>query len=331
MRNKILIITASNETNVSRVIEYLTAIGARAFRLDTDRILEDALFTSVTTDGETQWSIRVGNESVASEEIASIWYRRPSDPKAAPDVTPHCREFVENEAKKFLRNLWSVTADEGIFWLNHPEVLKEMESNKLHQLRLAARVGLRVPETLVTNDSQAAGNFLTKWNGDVIIKTFGGVPIRDRDGKDRVVYTNRVPREILDRFSADVRLSPVMLQNYIEKDFELRITAVHDTFFTCAIYSQESDKTRDDWRRYDLEHVRHVPFALPRDIEVKLNGFMELSGLAFGAIDMIVTPQGDYVFLEVNPSGQWQWIEVLTGMPISRAIAELLAHPPVQK
>ena len=82
-----------------------------------------------------------------------------------------------------------------------------------------------------------------------------------------------------------------------------------------------------DWRRYDFGHVKHEPCELPPEIVKKLLQAMRIWDLQFGAIDMILTPKGDYVFLEVNPSGKWGWIEAITGMPISKAIADLLVDP----
>jgi glutathione synthase/RimK-type ligase-like ATP-grasp enzyme len=83
----------------------------------------------------------------------------------------------------------------------------------------------------------------------------------------------------------------------------------------------------NDWRKYDFDRVRHEQFDLPIQVKEKLLFFMKACKIHFGAIDMILTPAGEYYFLEVNPSGQYGWIESLTAMPISRAIAETLTNP----
>ncbi|MBU4480422.1 MvdD family ATP-grasp ribosomal peptide maturase, partial [Patescibacteria group bacterium] len=127
---------------------------------------------------------------------------------------------------------------------------------------------------------------------------------------------------------ADFLLSPVMVQSYIPKKIELRVTIVGENIFTCAIHSQNSEKTKYDWRRYDFENVKHEEYQLPVNVRGKILAFMKKCRLNFGAIDMILTPDNEYVFLEVNPSGQFGWIEKLTGMPIAKSIAELLANPP---
>jgi len=139
-----------------------------------------------------------------------------------------------------------------------------------------------------------------------------------------MLYTNIVSEEELKMYLEDISLSPIMAQEYIHKKIELRITIIGEKIFTCAIHSQDSCCTKIDWRHYDFKNVRHERYQLPERIEKQLLKLMKILDLNFGAIDMILTPNGEYVFLEVNPSGQWGWIENLTGMPISKSIAELL-------
>lgn len=104
----------------------------------------------------------------------------------------------------------------------------------------------------------------------------------------------------------------------------LVVTKPGDKVFPCAISSQNSQQTIEDWRRYDLPNTPHKPYALPMDLEQKCIALVKTLGLIFGCIDMIITPNNEYVFLEINPNGQWLWIEQLTGLPIAKALAELL-------
>jgi glutathione synthase/RimK-type ligase-like ATP-grasp enzyme len=93
---------------------------------------------------------------------------------------------------------------------------------------------------------------------------------------------------------------------------------------SCKIDSQASEATKIDWRHYDFVNVKHTAVNLPDDIQQKLLRFMQAVGLRYGAIDMVETPKGDFVFLEINPSGQWGWIADIAGLPISEAVAEML-------
>jgi len=117
-----------------------------------------------------------------------------------------------------------------------------------------------------------------------------------------------------------------VFQEYIPKALELRISIVGHQVFAAAIYSQMTERTKHDWRRYDLEKTPHAVYILPAGVERACIDIVQHYGLAFAAIDMVVTPQGDFVFLELNPNGQWLWIERLTGQPISDAIADMLVR-----
>ncbi len=119
-----------------------------------------------------------------------------------------------------------------------------------------------------------------------------------------------------------------MVQEYVPKDVELRVTIVGRKVFACAIHSQDSELTKHDWRKYDFGNVRHELCTLPGEVEQNLIALLRFWNLSYGAIDLVRTPDGRYVFLEINPNGQWGWIEELTGAPIAETIAETLANPP---
>ena len=142
------------------------------------------------------------------------------------------------------------------------------------------------------------------------------------------IYTHRVEEEHLQNLEG-VRHVPCMFQERVEKKFELRITVVGKQIFTAEIHSQLSPRTRDDWRRYDLQNTPHRVHDLPPAIAESCFNLLSHYQLNFGAIDMIVTPDDRYVFLELNPNGQWLWIEHLTHMPITAAIADMLIRASV--
>src|SRR5262249_2530274 len=141
--------------------------------------------------------------------------------------------------------------------------------------------------------------------------------------ESRVVFTQFLTVDRLEELDS-LAVCPAIFQEYIEKQVELRITIVGDQVFTAAIHSQEHPQTQGDFRRLALmpnpESVKHTIFDLPSEIRSKLLSLMSRLGLVFGCVDMILTPCGEYVFLEVNPAGQWGWIEQMTGMPITEAL-----------
>jgi len=138
------------------------------------------------------------------------------------------------------------------------------------------------------------------------------------------VYTTTLEDDDL---ASDLSLSmcPAIYQEYVEKAYELRVTVVGEEAFACAIHSQESEQTQVDWRRYDFDNTPHEPYDLDPDLKAKCVEIVGRFGLRFSAMDLIVRPDGKVFFLELNPNGQWGWIEELTGLPITKALADLLS------
>jgi hypothetical protein len=125
-----------------------------------------------------------------------------------------------------------------------------------------------------------------------------------------------------------VRAAPCLLQEQIAKSLELRVTVVASEVFACAMDTQASPRTRCDYRKYDFERVQHTRYYLPEEIEKRCRRLVRNLGLYFASMDLILTPSGEFVFLDLNPNGQWLWTEELAELPISLAIARLLADPP---
>jgi glutathione synthase/RimK-type ligase-like ATP-grasp enzyme len=122
-----------------------------------------------------------------------------------------------------------------------------------------------------------------------------------------------------------LRECPLTIQNYIEKSYELRVTVVSDRVFACKINSQETGgDTAIDWRRYNIPKTPHSRYELPEDVREKLLLFHSYFGLTASSFDIIRSREGDFVFLESNPYGQWLWIEDLTGLQITAAITDAL-------
>ena len=127
-----------------------------------------------------------------------------------------------------------------------------------------------------------------------------------------------------------VRYAPHLFQKYIDKAYEVRVTVINSQCFAVRIDSQANAKTKIDWRNYDLEHTPHSALVLPAEIEQRILNYVRSYGLTFSALDFIVTPTDDWVFLENNPNGQWLWLEELTGLPMTEALISALIHEPRQ-
>ena len=138
------------------------------------------------------------------------------------------------------------------------------------------------------------------------------------------IYTSRLSVPDALELADTVALAPVILQPYIHKTHELRITVVADQVFACQIDSQSSERSATDWRRYDLTNTPYSAVGIEQELREQIGAFMVKAGLIFAAFDFIVDTQGCIKFVEVNPAGQFGWVEELTGLTISHAICDWL-------
>jgi glutathione synthase/RimK-type ligase-like ATP-grasp enzyme len=191
------------------------------------------------------------------------------------------------------------------------------------QLELARAVGLDVPRTLVTNDPAAVRALWEQCAGRLVTKMMASFAIR-ADGADQVVFTNPLSEQDLAGLDG-LRLCPMTFQERLEKELELRVTVVGRRTFTASIDSRALERSRTDWRREGLALIdRWKPHVLPADVERGLLALMDALGLNYGAADFVITPEGRHVFLEVNPAGEFFWLERENGFPISDALADVL-------
>jgi len=161
------------------------------------------------------------------------------------------------------------------------------------------------------------------------VKSFGGsVVIKQATGLKNQVRNERGGSFVTVVNEDDLGTAnyPMVLQKYVPKKYEVRVTIAGDRVFSCKINSQDSpnNATRIDWRIYDFENVKFTAMEIPSDIKEKCIRLTKMLGLKYSAMDFIYDPDGNYWFLEVNPNGLWMWIEQLSGLPISEAIADLL-------
>lgn len=254
----------------------------------------------------------------ALSRVKSILYRRPTHYVVDKALPPTVQVFAENEAFKgfggILRSL-------DCFWVSHPDALRAANF-KPRQLQVAKQHGMRTPRTEITNDPAALLRFYEECHGRLIYKTLYGGNVGASGDEYDAIYTSIVTPESL-QHAERVRYTAHLFQEHIEKAFDVRVTVVGDAVFAAAIDSQEHEATRVDFRA-SYAHLRYRRFQLPKDIEQACVAIVHTFGLEYGAIDMAVTPSGDFVWFELNPNGQYQWIEYHTKLPITSALVDLL-------
>ena len=248
----------------------------------------------------------------------TAWIRHPNN-TASTALDPADRIFAERELRYFQRGLFAAFAAGGSSTMvaNHPRA-KSLAELKAPQLIAARNAGLSIPETLFSNDPDAVRSFLQSSNGRVIYKSHSPA-VWASEGKTYAVYTTFVTEDDLAGVDS-AHFNPGIFQRFVAKARELRIWIFGRTCVAASL----SNGHELDWR---IDHRMNVtPYSLPRDVEERLLRFMDELGLAMGMVDMIVTPDGDHVFLEVNEQGQFLWVELMNPeIPVLETCARFLA------
>lgn len=313
----ILVVTKTKDTTADFVIKRMIERNLRSIRVNTDSFAnESTVAVRFPFDSSI---ISIGGNRVNIADINSVWFRRFGHPEQTAIRDQEARKFSEQEFEFCLK--WMLDS------LTCPVIDKEIDTlrarNKFEQLSVAQKIGLEIPKTLITNDPLVAREFI-KGIEVSVVKSVGGYGRKVKGGFESV-YTNVVTPEILKNLES-IRLAPVCIQEKIEKKFELRVTVVDERIFSCRIDSQISERTKVDWRRYDPPKTPHRAWEIGSQIQEKLLAIMKYFKIRFAAFDLIVTPEDRTVFLEMNPSGQFVWIELLTGMPITDTLIDELAR-----
>lgn len=305
---KTLILSTSRNCHAESVQKELELIGKTTVRIDFDKIYSQQTIglqdSYLIVDGEYQ-------------EINSVFVHHPS-------IEIDNFIGIDDIDKQLTKSQWSglinnapALLDQHVRWLNNPNAMKCSSSTTL-QLRIAQNIGLKTPKTCITTDLKVLENFASI-NGRVILKP-GNLPGLKLQNKRLLAHIINVHELTSD----ELRFAPCLFQEYIEKSFELRIHVIGDIVIACKIESQKGGGTEIDWRNYNLKDTPHSEYHLDLELCEKCIQVTKLLGYEFGIIDAIITPEGEFVFLECNSQGHWLWIEELTGLSITKTIASHL-------
>ena len=316
-----LLISHSDDPHVGLVTRQLDLIGRKYHLLQTD-----------TIGGFTNPSVRISHQNqhirldgVDLDTITTVWNRRITiNPgwSTNPDMDPLLVQHVHDQRLALFDGLASLLPPSAI-WMNSIYGAR-LARSKIRQLAVAKDVGLAIPDTLVSNDAHEIRQFAGEHNATGLIsKILSPTPARVPNVQPQYsIFTTFIdPRLIED---AELEASPAIYQTKVDKIREARTIVVGERTLTCAIDSQNSVQTKLDWRRYDFKNVRHYEIELPPPVQQMLVELTKRLGLRYSAIDLAQTHDGSWCFFELNPGGQWAWLEEIAGIPIGQLIAESL-------
>lgn len=315
----LLILTNSRDATADFLVPILNESETSFLRLDTDTITDDLKIYYRPAGA----AFHVGDVFVTPYEVSHVWYRRPERLTST--------QFGDSPEGRFALSEWS-EAVEGFLsqvprqrWMNHPSA-NALASNKLDQMTIARSLGFSIPDTLVTQDKDEAREFINQHELRVIVKPLSSGYIERQNGADSLIYTNRVTEADLDALS-DVAACPTLFQQFVRKATDVRITVVDDAMHSIALYAKEPNgEQRCDVRRDNMADVRYELAELPPKVATMVRSLMSHYGLRFAAIDMVVDLNGVWHFLEINPNGQWAWMDILGASRIAPSFVDSFSH-----
>ena len=308
----IVVFSEPTDVHAQSVIRELAKAGESDVRLvDLREVPQRASLTMAFSNAHgSGFELAIGNgPPVRLDAVQSFWWRRPQTFVLPGGMDANSQHFALTELSTAFQGLWQCTTG---LWINDP-VRDSAAAHKPWQLETARDVGLAIPDTLMTTDPEKVRAFWESRRGEVIYKPFLQTFHSWRE-------TRQLKREELALLDS-VRLAPVIFQSLVPGAADLRVTIIGDEIFPAAVDIDKMEY-KLDVRLNQQAYERH---QLPADVGAKLLELMRRLGLEYGAIDLRLTPDGEYVFFEVNPAGQFLFVEHACGLPISAALAARLA------
>lgn len=307
-----LVVSSTIDFSTDLVCYRLLKGNKKFYRINRDEFTKYKIIVDFQSK---QLKISIGSESYIAdfEKLKGIYYRAPVFLRTQSKNTLSVEEQLErSQWSSFLRNL---ILFENAVWINNPVDTYRAE-NKMYQLLMAKKCGMNIPDTHVTNSSD-----VIKEENLYIVKSLDTALFYDVEKRiELFTYSNVVSgRELKDY---DLHAAPVFIQEFLNPKVDCRITYIMGKMFPFQILKR-GEGVYGDWR-FDKEKLEYIPFILPETEKQKILSMMSALNLNFGGIDLALV-DGKYYFIEVNPTGEWGWLENSTGCEISKSIADALS------
>lgn len=305
----ILIISTSNDSSTTFVIQWLDRLGKKWLRINDSDVLNLYFLGN-------DIKIEKNGFSFLLSSVTSCWYRRGYFKFNFGNFSniSSFETLQKAEVKNIIEYIYYILEQK-----KNINSLQNSNVNKLVVSSIARNLGILTPNDYLFSERNS---LLEKTNtGKFITKPISGDSIQKIEDFLIFNYTTILDTEQIEGDS----FFPSFVQNYIEKKYELRIFYLHGKFYSMAIFSQKDNQTNIDFRQYNENKPnRTAVFNLPKQIEIQLEQLMNELDLNCGSIDMIVTPENKYVFLEVNPVGQFGMVSEPCNYHLEKLIAQHL-------
>ncbi|EKE87651.1 MvdC/MvdD family ATP grasp protein [Idiomarina xiamenensis] len=313
-QKRILIVSHADDLHVDVLSTKLLAKGHSPFILKLDQFPRDYQFTQ--TYSQRRWRTELlhlpSGECLTSEQIGSVWLRKKAPYAYLTDeLSAQEQAFADKETTHTLFGfLYGLN---HCYWMNHPLAARHA-AFKGEQLQRAVAMGFDIPPSIISNDPSAVQSFQQQLRSPMVFKAMSSSMLAAEqvaaDERDTYgVHTTIIDADDEQALEA-VALLPCHFQGYVDKAYEVRATVIGDKLFAARIDSQADPRTRVDYRDFSAD-IPYTAITLPAAVEKRCLAFVHSYGLSYGALDLMVTAQDDYIFLENNPGGQFWFIEQL--------------------
>jgi hypothetical protein len=315
---KLLIITNKDDITVDFVVDRLNERKIDYFRFNTEEIgVSVSIIFDFTTNNYMIQDISTG-KNINLNEIGYVYFRRPLIVDPPMDLCQENYEYFWNEHSAILEGIYHILSNAK--WLNNVFNIR-MAENKVNQLVLAKSIGFLIPKSLITNIPNDAQKFISS-NKSTVFKSIKCGLVSENNTTSRVLFTTKVDKKYIENIKSIFSL-PTYFQEEIIKYSDIRVTIVGNSIFSAEIDSQTNENTITDWRN-SRDILPHKIIKLPSEISDKCFELCHKLKLNFGAIDLIKDQNNNYWFLEINPNGQWAWLEKILDFKIADSIIDYL-------
>jgi ATP-GRASP peptide maturase of grasp-with-spasm system len=325
----VCIFSIEDDASTYYVIKWLIYHGVKFIRVNEN----DVLFLRELEVDDSNLSLNLNIltpsakefRKLDTKEIKSYWFRRGITDiilynKRSNKLGRRFQKFMINEEDD-LKRFFNLIQKDSVYINNFNDV----NYNKLYALKCAQELNICTPKTIITTSKNILSNFFLKHDKKIISKAIWNDDLVDYDEK---FYRTRASEFFnFEYFDKDipVQFPPTLFQNYIEKKYEIRSMFINNKFYSMAIFSQNNEQTKLDFRNYDYERPnRLLPFKLPSVVESKLKRLFKKLDLNSGSVDLIYALDNQFYFLEINPIGQFDWLSKNCNYNLEQKIAKTL-------
>lgn len=315
----IILATNKHDGSTNDVIDWLLGKNATVIRVDEDNPVQSLkLATGAQQAGAY---IKVCDQKIDLNDIQALWHRK-GNGFFVESTPPASVKIPDFDLAHKLNEEWRIAREYLYFLLGQKKTLGnyfEKRVNKLIVQHLAQAAGLKIPQSFILNTKEAALNI----DIETITKAIAEIATIPLGNQQFSAYTTELSQDFLR--SLPEQFFPALMQEKIEKKYELRVFYLDGKCYSMAIFSQLDQQTQADFRVYNMNKPnRTVPYQLPQDIEHKVQKLMQSLELNTGSLDFIVNPSNEFYFLEVNPVGQFGMVSQPCNYYLEEKIADYL-------